>query len=449
MKDPADIPVTRRGLLALAAASLAIGPRRANAGRGRVVVVGAGLAGLSAARSLLAGGFDVIVLEGRDRIGGRIHTSRLWPDMPMDLGASWIHGTKGNPLTALAGEAGARLVETSYDAAIEIGPDGGAADTDDAAAARILRRALKAAENREADISVLEALEASSDWRKASPAERTKVRHIVNATLEQEYGGPARLLSAWYGDDGVVFEGGDALLPGGFDQITTLLAEGLDIRLGQEVSEIAPGHIRLAEGVQIPADLVICTVPLGVLKQGRIDFAENLAPARRAAIGALEMGLLNKCLLRFDRISWPEDVDWIQWMAPVPGQWAEWVSLARSLGAPVLLGFHAGDDARRLETLDDRATAAAAHDALRAMFGNAFPAPRAVQVTRWSQDPFCHGSYSYNAVGSGPASRKALFGSEWDGRLWFAGEAAAPDSYGTAHGAVMSGRRVAKAILSR
>jgi monoamine oxidase len=86
-----------------------------------------------------------------------------------------------------------------------------------------------------------------------------------------------------------------------------------------------------------------------------------------------------------------------------------------------------------LEGLDDRATVAAASDALRAMFGSGFPAPVAAQVTRWGRDPFSLGSYSFHATGSGPDSRRALAGAEWDGALWFAGEAAEPDYFGTAH----------------
>ena len=68
----------------------------------RIIVIGAGLAGLAAAKTLQAQGHEVLVLEARDRIGGRIWTSTKWPDMPLDLGATWIHGVKGNFLTSLA-----------------------------------------------------------------------------------------------------------------------------------------------------------------------------------------------------------------------------------------------------------------------------------------------------------------------------------------------------------
>ena len=159
------------------------------------------------------------------------------------------------------------------------------------------------------------------------------------------------------------------------------------------------------------------------------------------------MGLLNKCWLRFEDIQWPDDVDWIGWLGPQPGFWGEWVSLARKMRAPVLVGFNAADPAMALEKLSDRDTIAAAQEALRAMFGTGFPAPISGQVTRWGQDQFALGSYSFNPVGTTPETRDALAGSDWDGQLWFAGEATSSDYFGTTHGAVLSGRDAALGVM--
>jgi cation diffusion facilitator CzcD-associated flavoprotein CzcO len=120
--------MNRHEFLKLAGLVFALGTGRAVAGerrrRGRpsdkkrIVVIGAGLAGLAAANELQSQGQDVVVVEARDRIGGRIWTSTQWKDTPLDLGASWIHGVKGNPLTSLADEIKTPRLVTRYGRAV-------------------------------------------------------------------------------------------------------------------------------------------------------------------------------------------------------------------------------------------------------------------------------------------------------------------------------------------
>lgn len=184
-----------------------------------------------------------------------------------------------------------------------------------------------------------------------------------------------------------------------------------------------------------------------MLKSGTVRFTDPLKHKRQRAIDRLEMGLLNKCWMRFDRVFWPTDVDWIDYMGPVENQWADWLNCYGATGKPLLVGFNAAAMGETVEAMDDAETTATAMTALRVMFGHAIPDPVGVQITRWRQDPFALGSYSFNAVGSSAKDRRALFGADWDGTLHFAGDACSHDHPGTTQGALMTGISTALAVV--
>ena len=274
---------------------------------GTVLVLGAGIAGLGAARALRAAGVDVTVIEARDRIGGRTYTSLLWSDLPADMGAAWVHGTKGNPLTVLADKTGVALTKTSYKRSMAIDQAGQRVDLLPMVkqAQSIVQAARARSEDLENDVSLRQAVESHPDWQALSSDARHGLRLAINSRIEHEYSGDWDRLSAWHYDDGKDFPGPEAILTPGYGPIMGHLSRGLDLRLSEPVTDIAP----TGTGVQITttrsihrADRAVVTVPLGVLQSGSIRFAEPLKRKRQRAIDSLGMGLLNKCVLRFDRV---------------------------------------------------------------------------------------------------------------------------------------------------
>jgi monoamine oxidase len=422
------------------------------AGR-RVVVIGAGLAGLAAARELRRGGCHVVILEARHRIGGRIWTSNQWPDMPLDMGATWIHGVEGNPITGLAEAIKARRLVTRYDRSITYATGGQALnDAEEGELERITKRIfgrLRKAQGKDPDRSIRAAVAPLLNEFDASPEKVRLMRYILNSAIEQEYAGSLdRLSTHWY-DSTEEFDGDDALFAQGFQVITNYLAEGIRMELAQEAKEI---HWDVSEArvvtqsSEYSADHVVVTLPLGVLQSGRVRFVPELPAKKRQAIAALGMGVLNKCYLRFEEAFWPDDVDWLGYISARPGEWTEWVSFQRAAGMPVLLGFNAGDRGREIEAWSDERTVDDAMETLKTIFGQNIPRPIDHQITRWASDPFALGSYSYHALGSTPTMRNAL-ASPLRQRLYFAGEATHKEYYGTAHGAYLSGVRAARDIL--
>lgn len=426
----------------------------AQSGGKRIIVIGAGMAGLAAARTLTAQGHDVVVLEGRDRIGGRMWTSDKWPGMPVDLGASWIHGVTGNPLTALAEQAESRLIYTNYNRTRTYNTSGKPMTSAESSRLRNFNtqiyRLIDRAQSRGADVSIRQALESLT--RGLDPASEAVrfINFIINTEIEHEYSGSATKLSAQWYDSDKEYRGDDALLPKGYRVIADYLARDLKIEREQVVREVrwsqAPVRV-VTDSDEFTADQVVVTLPLGVLQANRVLFTPALPALKLTAIARLGMGVLNKCYLRFPTVFWPADVDWIDYVPEKHGEWAEWVSLKRTNNLPVLLGFNAADRGREIEAWTDEQTVDSAMETLRKIFGAGIPDPVDYQITRWASDPFALGSYSFNALGSVPLMRRELARPAGN-RLFFAGEATDQDYFGTVHGAYNSGVRAAREILA-
>jgi monoamine oxidase len=419
----------------------------------RVAVIGAGMAGLAAARALADAGAQVTVYEARTRIGGRVWTSRLWPDLPVDMGASWIHGVKGNPLTALADHAGLDRRATDYDSAIAFGPGGREMTAKEPW--RMVEAAQERALDASADLSLKAAVTALPAWQRMSSAEQDALRQSVHRSIEQEYAADWGLLSSRNFDASEAFSGGDVLFPAGMDALCQAAAQGLDLQLGRVLREVRLASrgvtLRFEDGAEVAADHVILTLPLGVLQAEKVRFTDDLDKDRQAAIQRLGMGAFVKCWLRFDGpLPFPA-VDWIEYNRPGPvPPWAEWVNGKRALGANVMLGFCAGSTAQQAEAMTAEDAAASAWEVLRDMAGSrSMPKLTGAQLSGWGRDAASLGAYSFYATGSGPEDRAALGGTDWDGRLVFAGEATSVDHPSTVHGAWLSGLDAAQDILGQ
>ena len=284
----------------------------------RVAIIGAGMSGLTAAKKISDNGCDVTVFEARDRIGGRIWTDRrLGP--ALDLGASWIHGVAGNPLTALSDSLQLERIPTESEYVIR--GRGGRLMTD----------------------------RDTPNWLE----DVAGVQHTAGADADQ-----INSTAYWFIDD---YGGGDKKFRHGYDEIFKALKGAYKIEFSAIVTGVSYEDknvsVTLADGESFAFDTVIVTAPLGVLKANAIKFDPPLPEKKRAAIKKLGMGLLDKVYLLFERPFWDDGATWI--LTPEnglpPGHFNQWLNLHRYIGAPVLLAFNGGTPARNLADLSDEA----------------------------------------------------------------------------------------------
>ncbi len=269
-----------------------------------VVVIGAGISGLAAAKKLKDKGFKVIVLESQEKIGGRLRTDRS-AGIAFDEGASWIHGPNGNPITNLASQAGAETYLTDDDS-LKVFDNNGNPYSDSFLNAQytLFENALNTVRSSGA---LAQSFESVFNSLFPTQANTRLWKYMLSAYLEFNIGGDITDLSSKYYDDDDQFTGKHLIITNGYDKIANLLGVNLDIRLKSRVTEINYNATKLSiktNGSNLEADYIIVTVPLGVLKSNSISFIPNLPTTKLNAIQNTKMGNVNKFLLTWTTSFW-------------------------------------------------------------------------------------------------------------------------------------------------
>jgi monoamine oxidase len=453
-----------------------------------VVVIGAGAAGLAAARDLSDAGLTVAMVEARDRIGGRIYTLR--PEgsaLPVELGADFVHGRPPETF-AIVREAGITLVEQSGQAWSvanghlitpddEHDPDD--EKDDDSAPGNEWAVIAALQHDHEPDRS----LQAFMDER--FPGERWAAARQRAAMYAQGYDAadPVAVSIRWLAqgeaadpeDSGRQFH-----VLEGYDRVVAWLARALHpdratLHLNSVARELqwAPGHVDLraqtvlGEPVEsITARTAVVTLPLGVLAAppdapGAVRFTPDL-PEKRAALDFLEMGHTLKLVLRFRELFWDTPLQQRAGLpslprlsfifggdAFIPTWWTRYPLLS-----PQITAWAGGPRIAALATQTDDSIADQTLDAFAHLLG----LPRSVidaqlvawHVHNWGADPFARGSYSWVKVGGVDApSATSRLGAPVANTLFFAGEATDDTgNTGTVHAALASGHRAARELLA-
>ncbi|CAN1775399.1 Lysine-specific histone demethylase 1 homolog 2 [Linum perenne] len=433
-----------------------------------VIIVGAGLAGLAAARQLMSFGFKVVVLEGRNRPGGRVYTQKIGRDGQFavaDIGGSVITGMHANPLGVLARQLSIPLHKVRDNCPL-YKPNGEPVDKQmDSSVEFTFNKLLdKVMELRQViggfgnDVPlglVLERLQQLYGVARTTDERQLLDWHLAN--LEYANAGCLSDLSATYWDQDDPYEmGGDhCFLAGGNWRLIKALCQGVPIFYGRIVDAIKYNEdgVSVVVGEQVfQADMVLCTVPLGVLKKGSIRFEPELPERKLAAINRLGFGLLNKVAMLFPQVFWGEELDTFGCLndhSTKRGEFFLFYGNHTVSGGAVLIALVAGEAAQMFEREDPSSLLHRVLDKLRGIYnpkGIEVPDPIQSICTRWGSDPLSYGSYSHVRVQSSGFDYDVLAESV-GGRLFFGGEATTRQYPATMHGAYISGLREASRIL--
>ncbi|KIZ47504.1 MULTISPECIES: NAD(P)/FAD-dependent oxidoreductase [Rhodopseudomonas] len=402
-----------------------------------VAIIGAGAAGLGAARALENSGRSLIVLEARDRLGGRGHTIMAAPGIEFDLGCGWLHSADRNSFVGIAKHLGFEIDRSHPPWGDKsFGDSFLPKERDDFAAAldQFYDRA-DAAALRGIDRAASDYLEPGNRWNPLIDAVST---YVNGAELDRV----SSLDTHAYEDTGVNWR-----VRRGYGALIAAYGAPCPVALGCNVSLIDHSGLRIrietSRGT-LNAAQVIITVPTNLIADEAIRFHPAL-PAKVDAARHLPLGVADKVLLALDGPSGlPTDGN----LRGATLETAIGSYHLRPFGLNCIEGFFGGSFARQLEDAGPGALTAQSIDEIVAVLGHDYRRKlKPLSESRWAHDPFARGSYSHALPGH--ASARAALAAPVDNRLFFAGEATSPHFFSTAHGARDSGQRAAGQVMGR
>jgi monoamine oxidase len=415
-----------------------------------VLVIGAGIAGLAAARELMRRGIDVDVLEARERIGGRIHTVHDVCGMPVEAGAEFIHGVHAAtwPDVARAGLT-TRPCPNTTDSMFDLGYGARWLPLVLAHPAvwptfTILRRIARAGPT---DLSAREFVERAGYRGRA----RTLAAMVLTAHLP---GSLDEIGVVGLVEDGVLKleRGRNLRIAEGYGRLAEGIATGVPVEHGFIVESVEWGagrvRVRATDRREREARAAICTLPVGVLQSGAVRFSPDLPERKLAALGSMVMGPVSKIVLVFEERFWPRRLATLACgVGPVTLYWPVFYGVPPSAGdsaepPAVLTAYATGPRAAALGRMSDDEAVATVLDHLGRLFPRAAPRLTSHRRIDWAADQFSRGGYTFLRPG-GTGARARLAAAD-TGALFWAGDASATRGIAaTVEGAFTSGLRAA------
>jgi monoamine oxidase len=413
------------------------------------IVIGAGMAGVTAGRALAQAGLRVLLLEGRRRIGGRIHTLRDFCDAPVEAGAEFIHGRAAKTWPDVqAAHLAVRPSPHKRQVMMNIG-DGARwlpaalANPQAWPAFTILGSITRAASERD-DLSAAEFI--------ARQGYRGRARTLAEMVLGAHPPGDLSDIGIrGFVADGVLRleNGSDYRIDAGYDQLVEHIASGLTIEYGFVVSSIQWSTTSVAieskDGRSVRASAAVLTVPAGVLQAGSIHFSPMIPESKRLALEGITTGPVFKMLLLFEEPFWPKGLSALFCgVGPATLYWN--VFYPSNTAPPVLCAYATGPRATALSRVSEEDALTQILEDLRSNFQTEVPWPTTWRCVDWSKDPFACGGYSF--VRPGAAAARVKLAAPTTGMLFWAGsETATVPIAATVEGAFTSGLRAAEELL--